>query len=377
MSGQIVFWICVALLAYTFLGYQLCIGLLARMAPAPAPASGTPPECVAVLVVACEEEARIGARVANLLATPIVPEVIVCSDGSTDGTAAQARLAGARVFEFPKRRGKAACLSEVIPALEAPLIVLTDTRQEFTPETIPRLVRHFADPAIGAVSGILRIKNSSTSAGAGVDIYWKMETTLRRCESDFDSCIGCTGAVYAIRRSLFQPIPSDTILDDVVIPMLISLSGSRVIYDSHAEAFDPQQLDPAAETRRKARTLAGNFQMLFGHPAWLLPWKNRLAWQLISHKYLRIAGPALLLSALASSACLARAPFYRACLGLQVFLYLLAAAGLAFPSLRLRVFSIPAGFLFLNLMTLRGAGRFLFGPKGGAWDARHATQEPG
>jgi cellulose synthase/poly-beta-1,6-N-acetylglucosamine synthase-like glycosyltransferase len=321
---------------------------------------------VAVVIVAHNEEGRIGGRVANLLASRV--EVAVCSDGSSDGTAQAARRAGARVFDFPARRGKAACLSEVIPALDAAIIVLADARQLFTPDTIPRLVRHFADPAIGAVSGILRVGDPATAAGAGVDLYWKMETAVRQAESDFDSCVGCTGAVYAIRRALFEPLPADTILDDVVIPMRIALRGYRVVYDSEAEAFDPQPLDPRAETRRKARTLAGNFQMLTRHPGWLLPWRNRLAFQLISHKYLRLAGPLLLVGALASSACLAGQPFYRACLGLQVLLYLLAAAGLALPSLRSYPFSIPAGFLFLNVMVLRGFFRFLAGPRGGAWD---------
>jgi hypothetical protein len=117
--------------------------------------------------------------------------------------------------------------------------------------------------------------------------------------------------------------------------------------------------------------------MLFRHPAWLLPWKNRLAWQLISHKYLRLAGPALLLCALGSSTCLARSPIYRAAFGLQILLYILAAAGLAIPSLRIRLFSIPAGFLFLNLMTLRGFFRFLFGPGGGSWQSALTAAEPG
>jgi cellulose synthase/poly-beta-1,6-N-acetylglucosamine synthase-like glycosyltransferase len=378
MVCQILFWTSVALLAYTFLGYQLLIALLSRARPRRPPAHASAPGRATVVIVAHNEQARIGPRIANLLAYPIPIDIAVCSDGSIDATASEARRAGARVFEFPTRRGKAACLSEALPSLDAPVIVLTDTRQQFTPDTIPRLLRHFADPSVGAVSGILRIGDARTAAGAGVTLYWNMETALRQAESDFDSCIGCTGAVYAIRRALFRPIPADTILDDVVIPMFIALSGHRVIFDSEAEALDPQPLDPRAETRRKARTLAGNFQMLVRHPAWLLPWKNRLAWQLLSHKYLRLAGPILLLCALASSAALARLPAYRACLGLQLLLYLLAAAGLALPSLRIRLFSIPAGFLFLNLMTLRGFLRFCFGPKGGAWEsAAPAAHDPG
>jgi cellulose synthase/poly-beta-1,6-N-acetylglucosamine synthase-like glycosyltransferase len=376
MASRIVFWASLLLLAYTFLGYRILIGFLSRFGPRRnAPVTLSPPQRAAVLIVAHNEEARIRARIENLLTSPVPLEIAVCSDGSTDATASQARIAGARVFDYPARRGKAACLSDAIPALDAPIVVLADARQQFSPETIPRLLRHFADPAVGAVSGILRIGDARTSAGAGVNLYWKMETAVRQAESDFDSCVGCTGAVYAIRPSLFHPIPADTILDDVVIPMGVVLSGHRVIYDSEAEAFDPQPLDPRAETRRKARTLAGNFQMLVRHPAWLLPWKNRLAFQLISHKYLRLAGPLLLLASLASCACLARIPFYRACLGLELLLYLLAAAGLALPSLKTRLFSIPAGFLFLNLMTLRGFLRFFFGARGGAWDttAREST----
>jgi cellulose synthase/poly-beta-1,6-N-acetylglucosamine synthase-like glycosyltransferase len=369
MMRQIVFWAALLLLGYAFVGYQVVIILLARLRPRRTVPSGLAPGKIAALVVAYNEEARIRARIENLRATTLPVEVMVCSDGSTDGTAAQARNTGARVLEFPLRRGKAACLSAALGTLDADIVVLGDARQDFTPETIPRLVGHFADPAIGAVSGLLRIGDAATSAGAGVNIYWKMETAIRQAESDFDSCIGCTGAVYAVRRGLAPVIAPDTILDDVVIPMEIALSGHRVVYDSSALAFDPQPLDPRSETRRKARTLAGNFQMLVRHPGWLNPFRNRLAWQLISHKYLRLAGPFLLLVALAANASLAAIPFYRLCLALQGTLYLLAVAGLAIPFLRGRLFSIPAGFLFLNLMTLRGFFRFLVGKTGGAWES--------
>jgi cellulose synthase/poly-beta-1,6-N-acetylglucosamine synthase-like glycosyltransferase len=378
MACQIVFWAASALLCYTFIGYQIIVRLLVARRRPRVPAASTPLAQTTAIIVAHNEQSRIRARIENLRASRLPIDVVVCSDGSTDATASEARLAGARVIEFPSRRGKAACLSDAICTIVSPILVLTDCRQQFTPDTVPRLVRHFADPSIGAASGILRMGDALTSTGAGVSFYWKMETAIRQSESDLDSCIGCTGALYAIRRSLFHPIPADTILDDVVIPMNIALSGHRVIYDSEAEAFDPQPLDPRIETLRKARTLAGNFQMLVRHPAWLLPWKNRLAWQLVSHKYLRLAGPALLLSALVSNAFLVRIPFYSACLGLQLLLYLLGVTGLAFPALRIRLFSIPAGFLFLNLMTLRGFFHFLRDSPGGAWEsAAQAAQEPG
>jgi hypothetical protein len=174
--------------------------------------------------------------------------------------------------------------------------------------------------------------------------------------------------VYAVRRECFRPIPADTILDDVVIPMHVVTAGRRVIYDGAAEAYDPQSLDPALEQRRKARTLAGNFQMMVRYPGWMLPWRNRLAFQLISHKYLRLAGPLMMAGALGSSVALMRQPLYAVCLGLQLALYALAGVGLVAPGMKGRVFSAPAGFLFLNGMTVRGFWRYCFGPRGGAWE---------
>lgn len=376
MACQIVFWASLALLAYTFLGYQFLIAFLARIRPRRDLNSASPPDRVAVLIVAHNEEARIRARIENLRSSPLPLEIAVCSDGSTDATAAEARAAGARVFEFPTRRGKAACLSEAIPQLESNVVVLADSRQQFVPETITLLASHFANPAVGAVSGLLHIGEAGTTTGAGISVYWKMETAVRQSESDFDSCIGCTGAVYALRRSLFRPIAPDTILDDVVIPMQIALSNYRVLYDSRAIAFDPQPLDPRAEVRRKVRTLAGNFQMLASFPGWMLPWRNRLAFQLISHKYLRLAGPLLLVCMLAASVGLAGIPSFRIFLAVQALFYLLAASGIAIPSLRTPLVSLPAGFLFLNLMTLRGFARFLLGLPGTWEQAAPAGHEP-
>jgi len=130
-------------------------------------------------------------------------------------------------------------------------------------------------------------------------------------ESDLDSAVGCTGAVYALRRACFQPLPEDTLLDDVVEPMLIAAQGKRVRFDATALAYDPQTLDGALEQRRKVRTLAGNFQMLTRYPAWMLPGGHRLWWQLVLHKYLRLAGPFLLMLTLAASLALLDQPFFK------------------------------------------------------------------
>jgi cellulose synthase/poly-beta-1,6-N-acetylglucosamine synthase-like glycosyltransferase len=364
--AELVFWGSAVILAYTFVGYPILIQFLAALTRRPALPPDTDLPSLGVLLVVHNESARIAPRIANLLASDYPSgklQLIVVSDGSTDDTADLARNAcGERgiVIELPERSGKVAGINAGTAACSPSLVVFADARQRFAADTIARLARHFADPLTGAVSGALEIEPASGGAGAGLDIYWRMEKTLRDAEARFDSSIGCTGAVYAIRRELFRPLPPDTILDDVVIPMNVVLSGYRVLFDPAALAFDPQPLEPAAERLRKRRTLAGNFQMLFRYPAWLLPWRNRAWWQLISHKYFRILAPIFLLAAFASAAVLSLfSPFYRALFAAQCLLYLAAAAGLLLPSCRNPLLAVPAGFLFLNGMTIAAFWHYL------------------
>ena len=364
VAALLAFWLSAGALAYTFAGYGALMALLARGrglksgAPAPLPD-------VCAVIVAHNEEARIAARIENLLASDYPPEklrILLVSDGSTDATVARASALDptrVTVLAQPVRTGKAAGLNAALAQATGDIIVFTDARQRFAPDAIARLTAHFADPHIAAVSGALEIDPARTAAGTGVDAYWRYEKSLRAAESRFDSCIGCTGAIYAIRRALFTPLPADTVLDDVVIPMRLAIAGHRVIHDPAARAFDPQPLEPAAETVRKRRTLAGNFQMLFRHPAWLLPSRNRLWWQLISHKYLRLCAPVLLIVLLAASTALATHPLYRTALALQLAFYVAAAFGLRFPALRGKIFALPAGFVFLNVTVLRALLHYL------------------
>lgn len=315
---------------------------------------------MSVVIAARNEGARIGRKIADLLSckADCLREVIVVCDHCTDDTAEQAgtsrdtRVRVIRHDDGPS--GKPGALNVGVAAASGELILFTDARQRFAPDAIARLVAWFADPRNGAVSGSLEIEPSNVAAGAALDVYWRLEKFIRRRESDIDSAIGCTGAIFMIRRSLFKPLPIDTILDDVVTPMQIAVQGYRVRFDPDAKAYDPQTLDGAAESRRKIRTLAGNFQMLFRHPQWLLPQVNRLWWELISHKYLRILAPLFLIGCFVSSWKLRANPLYSAALGCQVTLWLLAITGLLLPRVRLKFIGIPAGFLFLQISVVRG-----------------------
>ena len=190
-----------------------------------------------------------------------------------------------------------------------------------------------------------------------------------------DSCIGCTGAVYAIRRSLFQELPSDTLLDDVVVPMQILLAGYRVVFNAAAQAYDPQPLEPLMERVRKRRTIAGNFQMLFRYPGWMLPGKNRLWWQLISHKYLRLISPLFLGVCLGSCLLLRDGIFYRIILSGQVLFYAASLFGSFGFIKKHRVLGYPASFVFLNWMVLEGLWSYLSGKNNGTWEGKRPPLE--
>ncbi len=377
------FWITFALIFHTFLGYPALIAALSRLKRSPDPAPENEPTTTACVVIAARnEQDRIIDRIHNLLATNFPLEklsIIVVSDGSTDETVRRVlSISNPRVSVLTReaRSGKPACLNAGIAAAQADLIVFADARQSFEPDTILNLVRHFTDPAVGAVSGALHIYSATSAIGGGVDAYWKLERFIRDAEARWDSCIGCTGAVYAIRRELYDPIPDDTLIDDVEIPMRMAIQGFRVLYDLDARAHDSQTLEPAKERIRKRRTLAGNYQMLFRHPAWLFPWNNRLWFQLISHKYLRLAAPFLLIALLVANALLAHIPLYNALLWFHGAFYALAIIGALLPSLRLSVFSLPAGFLFLNLMSLGGLFHYLFTDPREGWQSTRLQTPP-
>lgn len=359
------FWISLFAVGYSILGYPMLMAVLAKLWRRPAQPAEQGTQKVAIVLVVHNEENRVQKRLADLrnCGDDLIAEAVLVCDGCTDQTAARALELGwaaLHIEEVSQKTGKAGCLNRGVARCTAPIVVFADARQSFRPDTIERLARWFDDPQMGAVSGSLEIAPSDVGAGQGVDIYWKLEKRLRLDEARIDSAIGCTGAVYAIRRSLYRPIPEDTLLDDVVIPMSIAEQGYRVGFDPEAIAYDPQELSPKLEKRRKVRTLAGNYQMLFRYPQWMTPGRCRLWWQLISHKYARLVAPLFLVWALLSNAVLALYhPFYRVLLAFQVGGYLLALVGIFKGGIKSRAITAPAGFLFLQIMSLRALTRFV------------------
>ena len=331
-----VFWLSAGLVFYAYAGYPVLIWLLSLRAGRPA---GGPVvddadlPSVSLLIAAYNEEEVIGGQVRSALALDYPREkfeVVVGSDGSTDGTAAAVRRHAdprVRLLDYTRRRGKASVLNSAVLELEGEIVVLSDANTRIDPGAVRRLVRWFRDPAVGAVCGRLVLTDPRT--GRNVDgIYWRYETFLKRCESRLGALLGANGAIYAIRRSLFEPIPPGTIVDDFVIPLLARLrTGCAIVYDGEAVAREETPPDVGSEFHRRARIGAGGFQSIGLLWRLLDPRQGWVAFTFFSHKVLRWTCPFCLVGLAVSNVLLAGQPLYRALLLGQVAFYLTALLG--------------------------------------------------
>jgi biofilm PGA synthesis N-glycosyltransferase PgaC len=377
--AEVTFSVSTALILYTYVGYPLLITLLARTRPSP-PVAKCPitPE-VSVVIAAHNEEDCIEGKLANSLAVDYPPdllEIVVASDGSDDGTdEIVRRYPSDRVHLVPvPRGGKAAALNAGVARARGEILVMTDAREEVDPTAVHALVANFADARVGAVSGELHLRGRErTEGGEGVGLYWRYEKAIRRAESLFDSTVGVTGALYALRRALFVPLDPRTILDDVALPMEVVRAGYRVVFEPAARVFDVLAETPRREYGRKTRTLAGNFQLLELQPSLLLP-RNRLLFQLLSHKIGRLLVPWCLVALFTASAVLALSgsPFYTAAFASQVAFYLLAALGWLRSRYGRgpRFLDLPYSFTFLNLAAAAGFLAYLRGAHTAGWKGR-------
>ena len=299
-------------------------------------------------------------------------EIVIALDGCTDGTAEIVRRyesQGVRLLDFPERRGKSAVLNAAIDELEGEIVLLSDANTGIDPHAAHHLVRWFRDPRVGAVCGRLVLTDSHT--GRNVDsLYWKYETFLKRCEGQLGALLGANGAIYAIRKELYQPIPSQTLIDDFVIPLLVKLrSGCSIIYDCAAVATEETPADVRSEFRRRARIGAGSFQSIGMLWRLLDPRQGWVALSFLSHKVLRWHCPFFMIGALVSNLLLLGIPFYRLVLMSQIGFYLVSVlAAFLPPSIKLlKPLRLATMFTSMNLALFMGFWRWFLGRQNGVW----------
>ena len=368
----IIFWASVAFVAYSYVLYPLMLRGV-RLLRRPWQQAANSVEQISVVICARNEASRIATCVRNTLEimriSNIEGEVIVVSDGSTDGTADAVRTLGfpqVTVIELEQNRGKAVALNRGCAVAINDILVFADTRQNWDRQALTRLLENFADPKVGAASGELILRQADGTL-AGVGLYWRLEKWMRQQESAMHSCVGVTGAICAVRRKLFCEIPAGTILDDVYWPMMVVLAGYRVVHDERARVYDRLPARRRDELNRKIRTLSGNFQLLCRLPSVLLPWRNPVFFPFVSHKVSRLLVPWALILALVTSAML-DAPVYRAAFVLQLLLYAVGFAGLySRAAAQLRLVSTASAFVFLNSACLLAFFVWLLGAAQSNW----------
>jgi len=305
-------------------------------------------------------------------------EVIIVSDGSSDGTNEILRTIQSprlRKVILDNQCGKSTALNQALSLATGEIVLFVDIRPWLEPTALRQLISNFADPQVGCAAGelVLESEGHDQATAAVGGMYWRYEQWLRHREAAIDSATSVYGGFYAIRRELLTKFPDGLILDDMYQPLSVVRAGYRVVSDPAARVADSWPMQTADEFRRKVRTLAGNFQLISVAP-WVLSSENRLRGQLVSHKLLRLAAPLLLGSVLVTSGFLiARSWWYALCFLVQVCFYLLALMGLTRTTFLRRVTGPAAAFLVLNAAVVGGFLKFMFhpGPLWKIWTMPH------
>jgi glycosyltransferase involved in cell wall biosynthesis len=376
---MVLFWSAVAAIAYTYVGFPLLV--LARAALRPRPfAPGDVRPHVSVVIAAHDEEAAIGRKLESVLAADYPAErreVVVASDGSTDGTEAVVRGfadRGVHLVVLP-RVGKAAALDAAVAASTGEVLVFTDANSLLAADALTAIVRPFADPEVGGVAGDQRYRSGADDApvAGGERSYWSFDRLLKEAESRAGNVISATGALYAVRRELVCPVGAG-VTDDFAISTGVIAAGHRLVFAGDAVAYEPVAASGGAEFGRKVRVMTRGLRGVALRRDLLDPRRSGFyALQLLSHKVLRRLMAVPLLALLLGSARLwRRGPFYRLAAVGQAAFYGAGVAGLASGGrVRGRVgrlVALPAYFCLVNAASLKACWNLATGRRIERWE---------
>lgn len=368
------FWGGVSTLAYSLVGFPLLVlirGTLLRREYRAAPITPS----VSLIVSARNEADSIALKLDSLLALDYPDdriEILVASDGSNDGTneiVDAYRDRGVRLLELD-RVGKAMALNTSVEAATGEIIVFSDANSLFAPSALRALVAPFADPMVGGVAGDQRYLPAKGSVGERS--YWDLDRLMKSLESRAGHVISATGAIYAIRRELFEPVP-DAVTDDFVISTGVIEQGSRLVFSADAIAYEPASGSDRAEYGRKVRIMTRGFRSVLARRALLNPAEHGFySVQLLSHKVLRrLMAPPLAAIAIGSLALAREGRLYRMAVVGQVAFYAAAAVGLVSRDTRIRrhpAFALPAFFCLVNWAALVAAVNVVRGRRIDRWE---------
>jgi cellulose synthase/poly-beta-1,6-N-acetylglucosamine synthase-like glycosyltransferase len=371
-----VFWVCAGAIVYTHLGYPLVLRALAalRRRPTLRPGAWDEPPRVSLLVAAYDEEEVIAAKVANALALDYPRErlqLIVASDGSADATVERAREAGADLVLDLPRGGKIAAQNAAAERASGEILAFSDANSIWAPDALRRLIEPFADPAVGYVCGQVRFLDAGGDNLEGS--YWRYEMVVRELESGLAGVTAGNGAIYAVRRDDYIPLPPAG-SHDLSLPFLLAKRGRRSLYAPWAAAEEKMAPTLEGELARKRRMMVGIWDIVVGE-GMLRPggYPPLYAFEIASHRLLRYASPLLHLIVLgANVALLGQGWVYAVALAAQIAVLGGALLSRAIPLAPLRIaryYVSTTASIALGLWD-----RLRRGAPVGAWDKAEGTR---
>ena len=368
------FWLCLAIVVYTYVGYGLILYLLVfikRLAIKAKPLADITDDClpeVTLMVCAYNEEDIISEKMSNTHSLDYPADrlhLVWVTDGSTDNTnSILSTYPDVKIVFSPERRGKSAALKHGIKEVSTEIVMMTDANTMLNPGAVREIVRLMQDPKVGCVSGEKKVmaKSDSDEAAQGEGLYWKYESTLKRLDSELYSAMGAAGELCVIRRQLMTDIPDDTLLDDFVISMEIVRMGYKIAYTSKAFAMEYGSADLHEESKRKRRIAAGGLQSSWRLRSLMNPLRHPVvAFQFVSHRVLRwTITPVCLFALIPLNTILVLSGegiIYTIIWILQILFYASALAGMR----------ISKYFVFMNLNVFRGMA-YLLNNTSGTWE---------
>jgi poly-beta-1,6-N-acetyl-D-glucosamine synthase len=380
----IAFWLSLFIVFYAFLGYGILLYILVKLRRAikgarPLPHHDNLPSCTLV-VAAYNEEHYIAEKIQNSLSLNY-PEgklkFIFVTDGSNDNTPAIVEsFKQVKLMHSAARSGKIAAVHRAMTEVDTEVVVFTDANTFLNKDAIINICRHYSDKQVGAVAGEKRVHiDESADATAGEGFYWKYESKLKTWDSELYSVVGAAGELFSIRRELYVPVQPDTILDDFMISLLVTIDGYRVIYEPDAYATETASANVKEELKRKIRIAAGGIQSIVRLKPLLNPFRNFiLSFQYISHRVLRwTVVPFLMILAFILNILLVvndAGLIYSLMLIAQIGFYAMAALGwiLEARQIKVKIFFIPYYFCMMNYAVVRGIFRYASGKQSAVWE---------
>ena len=387
LAAKIIFWISLSIIFYSYIGYGILLWVLLKLRGIFASRSdmavvqpGFEPD-VTLVIAAFNEAAFIEKKIANSLALDYPAgklKFLFVADGSSDETADIIKKYPRIDLHYkPEREGKSMAINRVMPFVNTGIVVFSDANTLLNKESIKEIVKHYQDPAIGAVAGEKIVADGTGEtgvAGAGEGLYWKYESFLKKMDARFYSVVGAAGELFSIRTALFEPVQKHVLLDDFIISMKICKKGYRVMYEPNAYATEAPSFSLKEEQKRKIRISAGGWQSVFMLQDLLNIFKyGKLSFQYISHRVLRwIVCPWLLPALFIANWWLLHTDgrFYSIIFWCQCLFYMAAFVGwlLAQINIKVKLLYVPYYFVFMNVALYLGFVRFLKKSQTVLWD---------